>query len=156
LLESCYVFEVSDPTESQYILLAEDNPADVALVREALEDRELAYNLKVVSDGEQAMELINRIDRDSSLLSPKLMLLDLHLPKRDGEEILRCLRSSERCGRTPVVILTSSDAPRHMEMATRNAALHYFRKPTNLEMYMKLGDVVRDIVETNHPDTDPS
>jgi CheY-like chemotaxis protein len=137
------------PIGSRYILLAEDNPADIHLVREALEDKALGYELKVVSDGEQAVELIARIDRDSTLICPALLLLDLHLPKMDGEEILHCLRSSERCGLTPVVIMTSSDAPRDEEMATRNAALHYFRKPSTLEQYMKLGDVVQDIIARN-------
>jgi CheY-like chemotaxis protein len=139
---------MSGAAESKYILLAEDNPADVHLVREALDDRAVAYRLQVVSDGEEVIELIRRIDRDSTLFCPELLLLDLHLPKRDGEEILRCLRSSERCGLTPVVIMTSSDAPRHVEMAEKNAALHYFRKPTSLEQYMKLGDVVKQIIET--------
>jgi CheY-like chemotaxis protein len=140
---------MSDAIESKYILLAEDNPADVLLVREALTDRAVAYPLQVVSDGEEVINLISRIDRDSTLACPKMLLLDLHLPKRDGEEILRCLRSSERCGLTPVVIMTSSDAPHHVEMATKNAALHYFRKPTSLEQYMKLGDVVKEIIETH-------
>jgi CheY-like chemotaxis protein len=146
---------MSAATESKYILLAEDNPADILLVREALADRAIAYQLQVVSDGEKAVEFIARIDRDSTLFCPKLLLLDLHLPKRDGEEILRCLRSSERCGLTPVVVMTSSDAPRHMEMAAKNAALHYFRKPTSLEEFMKLGDVVKEIIET-HPGDPPS
>lgn len=144
---------MSDAIESQYILLAEDNPADVHLVREALTDRAVAYHLQVVSDGEEVIQLISRIDRDSTLACPKMLLLDLHLPKRDGEEILRCLRSSERCGLTPVVIMTSSDAPHHVEMATKNAALHYFRKPTSLEQYMKLGDVVKEIIETHGLDS---
>ena len=143
---------MSDPPASQYILLAEDNPADIQLVREALVDQALAYRLQVVSDGEEVVKLIARIDRDSSLACPTLMLLDLHLPKRGGEEILLCLRSSERCGLTPVVIMTSSNAPQHMEMATKYAALHFFRKPASLDQFMKLGDVVKNIIETHTSD----
>ena len=131
---------------SEYILLAEDNSADIELVREALADRAIAYELEVVEDGERAMDFIESIDRDSTLHCPKLFLLDLHLPKRDGQEVLRCLRASERCGQTPVVILTSSDSPTDRETATRNAALHYFRKPSTLEQYMQLGDVVKSII----------
>lgn len=131
---------------SKYILLAEDNSADVELVREALEDRAIAYELQVVEDGERAMDFIERIDRDLTLHCPKLFLLDLHLPKRDGEEVLRYLRASERCRQTPVVILTSSDSPIDRQTATRNAALHYFRKPSTLEQYMQLGDVVKNII----------
>jgi two-component system, chemotaxis family, response regulator Rcp1 len=134
---------------SEYILLAEDNSADIELVREALEDRAIAYDLHVVEDGERAMDFIQRIDRDSTLHCPKLFLVDLHLPKRDGEEVLRCLRASERCGQTPVVILTSSDSPSDRETAARNAALHYFRKPSTLEQYLQLGDVVKNIIELN-------
>ena len=86
---------------SRYILLAEDNPADVLLVREALEDRAVSCELQVLGDGEQVIELIEQIDRDRSLHCPQLLLLDLHLPKRDGQDILKALRASERCGQTP-------------------------------------------------------
>jgi two-component system, chemotaxis family, response regulator Rcp1 len=138
------MFNPVDP--SKYILLAEDNSADVELVREALQDRAIAHELHVVEDGERAIDFIERIDRDATLQCPKLFLLDLHLPKRDGEEVLRRLRASERCGQTPVVILTSSDSPLDRETAARNAALHYFRKPSTLEQFMQLGDVVKDII----------
>ena len=134
------------PDPSEYILLAEDNSADVELVREALKDSAIACELQVIEDGERAIDFIQRIDRDSALRCPKLLLLDLHLPKRDGEEVLQCLRASERCGQTPVVILTSSDSPSDKETATRNAAIHYFRKPSTLEQYMQLGDVVKNII----------
>ena len=83
---------------SRYILLAEDNPADVQLVREALEDRAVQCGLHVVPDGAQAISFIEQVDRSSTLPCPSLLLLDLHLPKRNGEEILRYLRASERCG----------------------------------------------------------
>ena len=132
---------------SNYILFAEDNPADVELVREALKERSVTCNLHVVADGEQAISFIEQIDRNSALACPKLLLLGLKLPKRDGEQILRHLRASERCGQTAVVILTSSDSPRDIENATRHAALHYFRKPADLEQFMAPGDVVRGVIE---------
>lgn len=131
---------------SNYILLAEDNPADVELVREALADRAVACDLHVVSDGEQAVRFIEQIDRDSTLNCPKLLLVDLHLPKKDGEGILRCLRASERCGQTPVVIMTASSSPHDSEKAVAYAALHYFRKPAGLDEFMELGDVVKEIM----------
>ena len=135
--------------DSKYILLAEDNPADVQLVREALEDRAVVCDLRVVQDGEQAIAFIERIDRNSHLECPSLVLLDLHLPKRNGDEILRCLRASERCGQTAVVVLTSSDSPRDLENAERHAALHYFRKPSSLEQFLLLGDIVKGILDRN-------
>jgi CheY-like chemotaxis protein len=131
---------------SRYILLAEDNPADVLLVREALEDKSLNCELHVIADGERVIEFIEQIDSDRGVPCPQLVLLDLHLPKRDGEAILKSLRASERCGQTPVVILTSSGSPHDEENATRYAALHYFRKGTSLEQFMMLGDVVNEIL----------
>lgn len=131
---------------SRYILLAEDNPADAWLVREALEDRGVNFHLHVIADGEQVVQFIERIDSDGNLDCPHLVLLDLNLPKRDGIEILKFLRASERCGQTPVVILTGSYSPQDEVTATRHAALHYFHKSASLERFMQLGDVVNDIL----------
>jgi CheY-like chemotaxis protein len=132
---------------SRYILLAEDNPADVQLVREVLQDRSVACDLHVVRDGEQAIAFLDRLDANSKLDCPSLFLLDLHLPKRDGAAIMRRLRASERCGQTAVVVLTSSDSPRDLESAERHAALHYFRKPSSLEQFLTLGDIIKGIID---------
>ncbi len=126
-----------DPVRSsKYILVAEDNPGDLRLVREGLNDRAIAYELHIVTDGDQAFRFIQRIDRDPIL----------HLPKRDANEMLEFLRASERCGQTPVVIITTSDSPRDMAHAARQAAFHYCRKAANLDQYLKLGDIVRDAI----------
>jgi CheY-like chemotaxis protein len=138
---------------SRYILLAEDNPADVELVRVALEDRSVDCRLHVVCDGQKAMEFLDLLDADSKLACPSLLLLDLHLPKRDGTEVMHRLRASERCGQTAVVILTSSDSPRDMEYAERHAALHYFRKPSSLDQFLALGDIVKRIVQKGDHET---
>src|SRR6202042_2188191 len=87
-----------------------------------------------------------RLDLDSKIPCPDLLLLDLYLPKRDGNEILKYLRASERCAQTPVVILTSSDAPSDHENADKNAAIHYFRKPSSLSQFMKLGIIVKAVI----------
>jgi chemotaxis family two-component system response regulator Rcp1 len=134
-----------------YILIAEDNPADVELVREALEDRQVLYRLHIVSDGEQAVTFIQSIDGDSTLTCPKLFLMDLHLPKRDGEEILRCLRSSERCFHTPVIVMTSLVSPRDIERTAHHKNVYYFQKPNTLAEFMKLGDVVKILVSHSEP-----
>jgi CheY-like chemotaxis protein len=134
------------------ILLAEDNPADVLLVREALSQQNIECELVVLRDGEQAMALITRLDTDRKLPCPSLLLLDLHLPGKDGLEILKCLRTSERCGQLPVVILTSSDSPQDRANAEKNAALHYFRKPSTQPEFMELGAIVKQIIAlTNRP-----
>lgn len=128
------------------IVLAEDNPGDVKLVREALARHEISCDLQVIADGEEAMKFFDRLDADRKAPCPDLLLLDLHLPKRDGEEILKHVRSSERCGQTPVVVLTSSESAHDKQYAEKNAVVHYFRKPPTLSQYMQLGTIVKELI----------
>lgn len=134
-----------------HILLAEDNPADVGLVREALREHHVDCELRVIGDGEQVLSFIDRLDLDSKLPCPDILLLDMHLPKRDGNEVLTHLRASERCAKTPVVILTSSESPKDLESAENNAAIHYFRKPSSLVQFMQLGTIVKDVINRSRP-----
>lgn len=129
-----------------HILLAEDNPADVGLVREVLREHKVHCDLRVICDGEQMLSFIDRLDRESDLPCPDLLLLDLHLPKRDGNDVLRYLRASERCARTPVVVFTSSDSPSDHESAERHAVIHYFRKPSSLVQFLQLGTIIIDVI----------
>jgi len=128
------------------ILLAEDKPADVHLVREALAEHAINCDLRIINDGAEVLHFIDQLDFDSKLSCPDLLLLDLHLPKHGGDEILRHLRASERCGQTPVVVLTSSDSPIDEQRAEKNAALHYFRKPSTLSQFLVLGAIVKDVI----------
>lgn len=128
------------------IVLAEDNPADVGLVREALREHKIDYELRVLSDGEEAMAFIDRLKLDTQIPCPDVFLLDMHLPKHDGGEVLRYFRASERCGQTPVVVLTSSDSLGDRQNAEKNAAVHYFRKPLSLAQFMQLGKIVKDVM----------
>ena len=100
----------SDMPSPFQIVIAEDNPADVMLVRRALDEHAVNYDLRVLSDGEDVVSFVNGLDEDSKIPCPDLLLLDLYLPKRDGNEVLTHLRASQRCGQIPVVVLTSSDA----------------------------------------------
>lgn len=128
------------------IVLVEDAEPDVFLVREALELSGLEFSLRVFDDGEKAAEFIEEVERDGEATYPHLLLLDLNLPKRTGAEVLERVRKSPRCARVPVIILTSSDSPKDRELMTRLGATHYFRKPSRLAEFMKLGDVVRDVL----------
>jgi DNA-binding response OmpR family regulator len=127
------------------ILLVEDNPADVFLVRRALKLPRIDCRISVAGDGEEAMRFIDRLDASSKPVLD-LLLLDLHLPKCGGADVLNHLRASERCGRTPVVILTSSDSPKDHVNAGCYAPVDYFRKPSSLEEFMELGSIVEDVM----------
>src|SRR5919112_1367835 len=91
------------------ILVAEDNPADVYLLREAMRRQDETIELIVVSDGEEALEFIDRTGRYAGAPIPDLFVLDLNLPKSDGSDVLKRIREKPEFGDVPVVILTSSD-----------------------------------------------
>ena len=129
-----------------HIILVEDAEPDVLLVREALEQSGLEFELLVFDDGEQGVAFVDNIDRDTTLLRPHLFLLDLNLPKKTGGQILERVRQSPRCGQIPVVILTSSDSQKDKTQAADLNATGYFRKPSRLDEFMKLGPYVRDLL----------
>jgi CheY-like chemotaxis protein len=130
------------------ILIAEDNPADVALVREALKAHNIDCVLHVLRDGEQALALLDSLDRDPNVPRVDLLILDMHLPKHDGEEILKRLRSTERYAQTPVIVMTSYPSNSIEANATKHAAMFYFRKPSTLEELSELGSMVRNVLAT--------
>ncbi len=124
------------------VLLIEDTEPDVYLVREALKRAGGEIQLLVVNDGEKAVQLIDRMDLDENTPCPQLVLLDLNLPKKSGEQVLEHMRRSRRCGHIPVIIVSSSDSPRDKAQAERLGATQYFRKPSSLREYMQLGPMV--------------
>ena len=138
-------------TRPYQILLAEDSSADVGIVRIALRDQNIDHVLHVVRDGEEAITFIEKADNNSKAPGPDLLLLDMHLPKYDGEAILKRLRSTDRYAQVPVVVMTSSDAPRDHDTAQKHAAMFYFRKPSRLEEFIQLGVVVREILMGKKP-----
>ena len=128
------------------ILIVEDAEADVYLVREALGNTGLNFDLSVMDDGEKAMNLVEALDRDPNLPLPDLILLDLNLPRKSGGQVLERLRRSGRLKDLPVVILTSSEAAKDRATATQLKATGYFHKPSSLDEFMRLGGLVRDLL----------
>jgi DNA-binding response OmpR family regulator len=128
------------------IVLAEDNEADAALVRRALLEAGVECVLRVMKDGEQAISFIETLDVDPMSPPIDLLLVDMHLPKCDGEDILRRLRSTDNYSQTPVIVMSSSGAARDYESARKHAAIHYFRKPFSLDEFMEIGVIVRTVV----------
>jgi CheY-like chemotaxis protein len=129
------------------IFLAEDNPADVYLLREALGvEADRTVELLVAQDGEEAMEYVHRQGRFAELPKPDLIVLDLNLPKSDGSDILREIRRNSDFHDVPVVVLTSSDSPRDRAAAERLGADGYITKPSDLDAFLSLGDTLRSYV----------
>jgi len=128
------------------ILLVEDNAADAALVREALEEHRIRGELVVIADGAAAIRYIEALDTGPSGC-PDLVILDLNLPKRSGHEVLRSMRQSVKCGRAPVAILSSSDAQQDRVAAASLGASQYYRKPLHLKEFLSLGARFKAMLE---------
>ena len=126
------------------ILLVEDNPDDLELTLHALRKENLANNIQVARDGEEALEFLfcNGAHTDRSFeRPPKLILLDLKLPKVDGMEVLKRLKADARTRTIPVVILTSSKEERDLISGYNLGANSYIQKPVDFGQF-------REIVKT--------
>jgi len=128
------------------IFVAEDNPADVYLIDQALRESSLDFRMEVASDGNEALSYFRREGRFANSTIPALILLDLNLPLYDGGEILDCIRADERLRDVPVVVLTSSDSPKDRRNALSRGADHYIRKPSTLAEFMAIGNQLRDLL----------
>ena len=118
------------------VLLVEDDPGDVLLIREAFEDNKVRNRLHVVSDGVEAIDFLRKQGDSTDAPTPDLVLLDLNLPRKDGREVLEEIKSDEALKRIPVVVLTTSKAE---EDVLRTYNLHancYVTKPVDLEKFM--------------------
>ncbi|HEX9279617.1 MAG TPA: response regulator [Gemmatimonadales bacterium] len=112
------------------VLLVEDNASDVELTLRALQKRNLANRVVVARDGVEALELL-----EGPMPLPKVVLLDLKLPKLNGLEVLRRLKSNERTKRIPVVVLTSSHEEPDVEESYRLGVNSYIVKPVDFESF---------------------
>jgi len=118
------------------ILLVEDNPGDVDLAKEALEQFKTPHTLRVASDGTQALEFLFESEGGTGV--PDLILLDLNLPKTDGREVLAIIKKDERLGSIPVIILSSSNAERDMRQAYQLHANCFLTKPTEIGVFFAM------------------
>jgi two-component system response regulator len=116
---------------AQLIVLVEDNPDDQTLTLRALKKQNIANEIIVLNDGVEALAFL--LDPEKPL--PHLVLLDLKLPKLDGLQLLRRLRSEPRTQVLPVVVLTSSDEDRDVIEGYRLGANSYIRKPVDFNQF---------------------
>jgi two-component system response regulator len=126
--------------ENKVILLVEDNPRDEALTLRALKRSNVANDVVVVRDGVEALDYLfgtgTHAGRDTTVM-PQVVLLDLKLPKVDGLEVLRTIRTDERAKRLPIVVFTSSSEEEDMIKSYDLGANSYVRKPVDFEQFME-------------------
>ncbi len=132
---------MSTMADGAEILLVEDNPTDAELTMITLKERNLANKLVWVKDGAEALDFLfatgayaNRRIEDS----PKVVLLDLRLPKVDGMEVLRRIKADDRTKRIPVVVVTSSKEDRDVAESYNLGVNSYIGKPVEFEEFSKV------------------
>jgi two-component system response regulator len=127
------------------ILLVEDNPNDVELTLQAFKTANLANTVHVARDGVEALEFLfgAALDNDQAIQArPRLILLDLKLPRLDGHEVLKRIKGDRRTSGIPVVVLTSSSEERDVMRTYEMGANSYIIKPVDFEQFT---EAVRDI-----------
>jgi CheY-like chemotaxis protein len=124
------------------ILLVEDNPGDVRLTIEALNEGHMRNNLRVARDGVEALEFLRHQGRFADAVRPDLILLDLNLPRMDGREVLAAVKSDPQLKTIPIVVLTTSHAEQDILNSYELQANCYITKPVDLEKFIT---VIRSI-----------
>jgi CheY-like chemotaxis protein len=118
------------------ILLVEDDPDHVDLTRIALQTARVPFGLEVVMDGTEALQYLRHEERFRNAPLPDLILLDLNLPKLDGREVLRAIKSDPDLCRIPVIVLTTSSDSVDIEAAYQNHANSFITKPTDFDEFL--------------------
>ena len=122
-----------------HILLVEDNEGDILLTKEALnEGNSIKKKISIASDGEEAINFLNKVGKYSSEDSPDLILLDINLPKKNGIEVLQHIKNSATLRHIPVIILTTSSAEIDVISAYQNLANCFITKPMMLDDFFAL------------------
>ncbi len=130
---------MDDTLKEVEILLVEDNPTDAELAMRALKKCNLANKLVWVKDGAEALDFIFSTGNYSGrqMNAPKVIMLDLRLPKVDGMEVLRRVKSDERTKTIPVVVLTSSKEDRDVAESYKLGVNSYISKPVEFDQFAK-------------------
>jgi chemotaxis family two-component system response regulator Rcp1 len=139
------------------ILLAEDNPGDVLLFREALNSRQLSCNVVVAPDGQKAIALLGgpgetaggKLPSEPSpepAWRPHLIVLDVNLPKHNGDAVLRHVRRQPWLKGVPVIMLTSSASPADRAEAISLGASLYLQKSSDLDELLEVGKIVEAVL----------
>ena len=122
---------MTDTGEMADILLVEDNPGDVRLTREAFEDGQIDNTLHVATDGVEALDFCYGRGEFEDTPCPDIILLDLNLPRKNGEEVLAELKADPKRRQIPVIVLTSSDSHEDMIKSYDLHANAYLSKPVD-------------------------
>jgi two-component system response regulator len=126
------------------VLLVEDDPGDVMLIREAFADHKVGNMLSVVSDGVEAMRFVRREGEYAASERPDLVVLDLNLPRKSGSEVLAEIKGDPELSTIPVVVLTTSEAEEDVIRSYRHHANAYITKPVDFGRFREIVHQIDD------------
>ncbi|GAA4281317.1 response regulator [Gaetbulibacter aestuarii] len=126
------------------ILLVEDNEGDILLTTEALEDIKLANKLSVARDGEEAIDFLSKNTPFEDVEEPDLILLDINLPKINGLEVLKFIKTSDSLKHIPVIVLTTSSSFDDVSGSYRGHANCYIVKPVDISDFIQAISKIED------------
>jgi CheY-like chemotaxis protein len=141
--------ETKTPRSPLHILVAEDNAADVFLIREALECAAVTAEIHVVSDGMAALRFLEAADGSDIAPCPCLLILDINLPKKSGDEVLLFIRQGSTYRHMLVLIVSTSGSIDDRKKMKELGCNGYFTKPSKYVDFMKLGFVVKEMLASH-------
>ena len=127
-----------------HILLVDDNEGDILLTREALEEAKIINRISVAYDGMEALQFLKKAPPFLNGDIPDLILLDINLPKMDGNEVLSIIKNDPVLRRIPVIMLTTSSSEKDILTSYDNHANCYITKPVDLERFMQVVRTIED------------
>lgn len=126
------------------ILLVEDNEGDILLTTEALEEGKISNTLKVIRDGATMLNYLKEIAENSPSELPDLILLDINLPKKNGHEVLKEVKSNKLLKHIPVIMLTTSSSEVDILKSYQEHANCYLIKPMEVSDFLKVIEKIED------------
>lgn len=131
-----------------HILLVEDNEGDILLTTEALQEGKIANTISVVRDGWEAILFLEKKEKYSGTSQPDLILLDVNLPKMNGHEVVRHIKSSGHLKHIPVIMLTTSSSANDIFTSYQNHANCFITKPLELHGFLNVVSAIENFFLT--------
>ena len=120
------------------ILLVENNPGDIRIIQEIFKESKSNINLSIVNDGAETINRLKKENNYKNALRPDIIILDLNLPKKNGFEVLKEIKSNKELKRIPVIVLTTSEFEEDISNAYDLHANCYIKKPTDFEQFIEI------------------
>ena len=121
-----------------HILVVEDNEGDIFLIKEALEEGKIVNKISVIKDGKEAIDFLEKKEKYKDEETPDLILLDVNLPKKNGHEVLKYIKTSEDLKQIPVIMLTTSSSDKDVLLSYKNHANCFITKPLDVNNFLTI------------------